>query len=250
MNTFGHGTAAMILAAATLFGSARAEDVTIQGIAIFKGNAAKFDPKPIAAVRGTQCDNGQDILDRRVLVNKNTSPPTLANVVVWLADGPVETRSMVPPESLNIEMVGCRFEPRITTAFIRQRVLVTNRDDIPHTFQTMPVKNRAQGVTIPKKNMPISLTFFDPEQPFKIQSKQYPWMFGWIVVFDQPYYLITDERGTFQFKDFPAGKYTFKAWHEVFGTQTVKIQASHGKKNIVEFVFSPDKKKTEKNRSN
>ena len=69
--------------------SVRAEDLmTIRGRATFKGDPAKFDPRPIEAVRGTQCDNGWDILDKSVLVNKKTSPPTLRNVMVWLVDGP------------------------------------------------------------------------------------------------------------------------------------------------------------------
>lgn len=232
-------------------GFARADDVvTISGKAIFKGDATEFDPAPIAEAKGTQCDNGQIVLSDRVLINKHTSPTTLRNVLVWLAEGPVDMRAMAPKEAVTIDMVGCRFEPRISTAFIRQRVLVQNEDRIPHTFRTLPEKNKPQGVSIPKRNMPISLSFFDTEPPFEIQSIEYPWMRGWIALFDQPYFLMTDERGTFEFKDFPAGKYTFKAWHEVFGTKTIQIDVSPGKENTLDFVFAPEKKesaKTEKN---
>ncbi len=223
-------------------------EITIRGKAIFKGDAAKFDPKPIAAVKGTQCDNGRDIYTSSVLVNKHTSPQTLRNVVIWMAEGPVETRTMPPTEGLTIEMVGCSFQPRITTAFTRQRVRILNGDSIPQTFLTFPIKNKPQGVTIPKKNMPISLVFFDVEEPFEIKSPKYPWMNGWIAVFDHPYYLLTDELGTFEFKNFPPGEYTFKAWHEVFGTKTIKISATSGNDAIVEFVFdgAKDKRKEAK----
>jgi len=228
-------------------GPIRADDeVTIRGKVIFKGDPAKFDPKPIAEVKGTQCDNGQDILSNAVLINKHTSPPTLRNVVVWMADGPVEKRFMPPTESITIEMVGCTFQPRIATASTRQRVRIVNGDSIPQTFQTFPKKNKPQGVAIPKKNMPISIVFFDMEEPFEIKSPEYPWMKGWIAVFDHPYFLLTDELGTFEFKDFPPGEYTFKAWHEVFGTRTIKINAGPGKENDVKFIFQPGKNESPK----
>lgn len=228
-------------------GSVRADDVmTIRGRAIFKGDPAKFDPKPIKAFKGSQCDNGQDVFSSSVLINKHTSPPTLRGVIVWLESGPVDMRAMTPTKSLVIEMVECSFQPRISMAFVRQRVRIQNGDPIPHTFKTLPTKNRPQGVSIPKKNMPISMAFFEAEEPFEIQSVDYPWMKGWIAVFDQPYFLLTDDRGTFEFKDFPAGEYVFKAWHEVFGTKTIKIDVSPGKENTIDFVFEPDKKETPK----
>ena len=231
-------------------GSALADDVmTIRGRAIFKGDTANYDPKPIGAVKGTQCAQMGQILSSSVLVNKHTSPPTLRNVIVWLVEGPVDMRGMAPTKSLVIEMVGCRFEPRITMAYARQRVRVQNGDSFPQTFRTLSKKNRPQAVTIPRPNMPISLSFSDAEEPFQIKSPDYPWMIGWIAVFDQPYFLMTDDRGTFEFKDFPAGRYTFKAWHEVFGTKTIKIDVSPGKANIIDFVFEADKEPTPKTKT-
>ena len=39
-------------------------------------------------------------------------------------------------------------------------------------------------------------------------------MTGYVRVFDHPYYALTDEDGTFEIKNAPAGKFRIVFWHE------------------------------------
>ena len=42
-------------------------------------------------------------------------------------------------------------------------------------------------------------------------------MSGVVFVQDHPYMAVTDEDGKFEIKNLPAGKHTFKVWHEKVG---------------------------------
>ena len=48
-------------------------------------------------------------------------------------------------------------------------------------------------------------------------------MNGYIVVADHPYYTKTDENGSFELGDVPAGTYTVGYWHETLGKQTMEV---------------------------
>jgi hypothetical protein len=45
----------------------------------------------------------------------------------------------------------------------------------------------------------------------------HPWISGYVRVFEHPYFAITDEFGTFQIKDVPAGSWRLVVWHERIG---------------------------------
>jgi len=118
-----------------------------------------------------------------------------------------------------------------------ERLFVRNEEEVSHTFKTFPTLVHPHHVNMPQRRMEMNI-IVHAEPPFLIKSDDFPWMRGWIAVMENPYFVLTDERGTFEFKDFPTGEYTFKAWHEVFGTKTLKITATAGKDSRTDIVFS------------
>ena len=55
-------------------------------------------------------------------------------------------------------------------------------------------------------------------------------MIAWVFVSENPYYSVTDAKGSFTLSDVPPGAYTVEVWHETLGTKsqnlTVKSKAS------------------------
>lgn len=60
--------------------------------------------------------------------------------------------------------------------------------------------------------------FHHPERmPAKLSDSIYPWMHAWIVIQDHPYMAVTDADGRFEIRHIPAGRRTFRFWHEKSG---------------------------------
>ena len=51
----------------------------------------------------------------------------------------------------------------------------------------------------------------DPKQrPVRIGCDLHAWMRAWVYVFDHPYFAVTDEKGRFEIKDVPPGRYQLR----------------------------------------
>ena len=62
----------------------------------------------------------------------------------------------------------------------------------------------------------------------EIRCSQHPWMHGYILVFDQPYYTVTSNDGSFKIDSLPPGTYNLMAWHEGAAKpvqKTIKVPA-------------------------
>jgi hypothetical protein len=53
--------------------------------------------------------------------------------------------------------------------------------------------------------------------PVNCNCNIHPWMKGYLIVQDHPYVAVSGKDGTFAIKSLPAGKWTFRAWHEESG---------------------------------
>jgi len=65
----------------------------------------------------------------------------------------------------------------------------------------------------------------------------HPWMRGYAVVTDHPYFDVTNDRGAFTIDNVPAGSYTLRAWHPKLGTVRKKVVVADGKTVTVSFVL-------------
>ncbi len=111
-----------------------------------------------------------------------------------------------------------------------------NSDNTLHNVHALPKVNPGfnQGQPVPgtmKKN------FAKPEAPFKVKCEVHSWMGAYIGVFSHPYFGVTGDDGSFTIKGLPAGEYTVEAWHEKFGTQTMKVKVDAAGKATVNFTY-------------
>jgi hypothetical protein len=63
-------------------------------------------------------------------------------------------------------------------------------------------------------------------------------MKGYVVVTNGELSAVSDDQGTFEIKDVPAGKYTVRLWHETLGEKKAEIEVAAGKAASVDLAFS------------
>ena len=125
----------------------------------------------------------------------------------------------------------------MVVAHAGQTVEIRNSDQTLHNVHTYKgtatLFNLAhiQGTGPQKKKFP---TVGDV---VKFKCDVHPWMTGWVLVTDNPYFAVTGDDGSFTIKDVPAGKYTVEVWHEKLGTQTKEVTVSRRRAGDLKLEF-------------
>ncbi len=160
----------------------------------------------------------------------------LANAVVSLVDVRQGANLAVssPP---TLDQHGCSFTPHVLLAPVGVPVQVLNSDPLTHNVHTAAFDNRSVNRSQPAGLDVIELSFMAPEK-VKVKCDLHPWMSAWVVVMEHPYHAVTNEAGTFELSNIPAGTYALETWHETLGTlhQSVTIVAGETQELTVEFV--------------
>jgi hypothetical protein len=150
------------------------------------------------------------------VVNTSGKSGGFGNTVVWIAD--VKTGKPLPidkREELSSER--CLLEPRVQAAVVGTTFNVFNDDKLLHrlvfldmdthdTLTVMPFFNVGQVVATERLAKKSGIV--------EVRCVQHPWTRGYIVVFDHPYFDVTDADGRFKIDSLPPGTYRVMAWHE------------------------------------
>ena len=208
---------ALTLCAAGLAGRAYAGDVT--GKVSFAGTAPK--PARIMMNADPVCarEHKEPVFSEEVIVNKNG---TLKNVLIYVKDGLGSRKFEPPADKVLFDQKGCRYNPHVLGIQTGQELDVVNDDPTLHNVHSLSTVNPQFNVAQPKQGMRLSKKFDKPEM-FKVKCEVHTWMGAYIGVFSHPFFAVTGDDGSFTLKGLPAGEYTIEAWHEKYGTQTMKV---------------------------
>jgi len=153
------------------------------------------------------------------------------NVIVWLSDAdPAKAQKTAwnkdlihpslkeVPKKHEVDQPGCSFMPRVIALREGSELIVKNSAKVPHNI-------RIDGGDLgPKVNtsIPAGKELSIGEIKARFMPTQYdctihPWMKGWLISFEHPYYAVTEEDGKFELKNVPAGKFRLQVWHEGHG---------------------------------
>jgi hypothetical protein len=88
----------------------------------------------------------------------------------------------------------------------------------------------------------LSKTFEHPET-IKITCDVHKWMTSWLIVQDNPYYVLTDGNGNFKIEDIPPGTYTLQAWQESLGKVTQEVTVKSGEATRADFEMKKKEKR-------
>lgn len=176
------------------------------GTVLFKG-----DPhaKTLYQVKNDADYCGSEIEDNTYEVNlKNQG---LANVVISLEG--INQGKRHDPSTIPIEMIKCRYSPHILPGVVGDSYGLLNKDPILHNAHF-----RIEDATLLNVALfPNGRKIVKPStQPviINVKCEIHPFMSATMVIFDHPYFAITNQMGEFKISDIPAGNYKVKIWHE------------------------------------
>lgn len=175
-----------------------------------------------------------EILTDPVLVVENRG---IQGAVVSLdSDEDVSTDGDLPLP-IKLQSRGCRFHPRIQATRLDNYLTLNSGDEVTHN---------PHGWWNNKKTI-FNITLLNPTQTFKrklrwagtyrVECDTHTWMKAYILVFEHPFYTVTDADGSFQLENVPAGTHTFRVWHEVLGEQTATVVVEPEKVVKKDFVL-------------
>lgn len=153
----------------------------------------------------------------------------------WERDVDTQADVFLP---INLQSRGCQFQPRIQATQLGNYLMLNSGDEITHN---------PHGWWNNKKTI-FNITLLKPTQKFKrklrsegtyrVECDTHTWMKAYILVFKHPFYTVTDEKGSFELQNVPAGKHTLRVWHEILGEQTTTVVVEPGKTAEKDFVLS------------
>ncbi len=109
------------------------------------------------------------------------------------------------PKVIVIDQPCCQFIPRAFAARTGDTLLIKNSSPVPH------------NTNFNSDDLSFNQTIaaggdYKPEKALTAQKNQasyacniHPWMKGYVMIFDHPYYAVTDADGRYEIKDAPAG---------------------------------------------
>ncbi len=220
--------AALLLAGA---GYAAAGDVT--GKVSFSGTAPKAARIMMNADPVCVKQHATPVTGEEVVVNKNA---TLKNVLVYVKEGLGNRKFETPATRLEFDQKGCQYSPHVLGIQTGQELEIVNDDPTLHNVHSLSKDNAQFNVAQPMKGMKLTKKFDKPEV-FKVKCEVHTWMGAYIGVFNHPYFAVTGDDGSFRLKNLPAGDYTIEAWHEKYGTQTMKVKVAAGGAVTADFAY-------------
>ncbi|MCS7032456.1 MAG: hypothetical protein NZ561_00500, partial [Phycisphaerae bacterium] len=199
-----------------------------RGTAVVRGTV-RFagPPPPRRTLKSEPCHHGQQrtILDETVIVGPDGG---LKNVFVYLEGGPKVDGRLLPP--IVLDQVDCVYVPHAVGVVVGQTLKVRSSDDVYHNTHYTPRRNPANNFGLVRAGQEREVRFVAPEI-FTARCDVHPWMSAQIGVFDNPFFAVSRDDGSFEIANLPAGTYTLVAHHELYGEQrqtlTLEADSSH-----------------------
>lgn len=202
---------------------------TIEGTIRFAGTPPKAAPIP--ATQDPYCAK-KKIVDEKVVVTGGM----LRDVYVGLPAGKGGSHT-APATPVVVDQSGCMYRPRVVGVMAGQKLEIRNSDHTFHNVRGTEGKRTVFNHGQPQKFPPVDETAGKPGQVLTLRCDIHPWMRGYAVVTDHPYFAVTGADGTFVLKDVPAGTHTVEAWHPELGKLTATVKVRPGKTAKVELTY-------------
>ena len=144
----------------------------------------------------------------------------IANIAIYVITKEVDVHpdyAATAEAEVVLDNKGCRFEPHLLGIRLSQKLKLTNSDPIGHNVNLQPLGDVAINPLIPGGGDSGYQFKRAQTRPVPVSCNIHPWMKGYVLPRDNPYFAVTAADGTFTIKNLPAGKIEFQVWHELPG---------------------------------
>lgn len=202
----------------------------IKGVVNFTGTAPEM--KVPTKRKDAEFCKTKDVKYNAVIVNNGK----LKDVFVRLANGSVKGDFKPPSTKAVVDQVDCMYTPRIQGVVAGQEIEIKNSDQTLHNVHTFKGTETWFNQAQPKGSEPIAKELED-HGIIKFTCDVHPWMRGFVVVTDHPFFAVSGDDGSFTIEKVPAGKYEIEAWHTLYGLKKASVEVADGKPAEVTFTY-------------
>jgi len=111
----------------------------------------------------------------------------------------------------------CLFVTHVTAAMPGVRARVKNSDPILHNTHGFLGKPTVFNLALPHRHQMVDITKrLTRPGVVRVICDAHPHMFAWMILHENPYVAVTNERGAFRIDQVPPGTYKVTMWHEGF----------------------------------
>jgi hypothetical protein len=213
-----------VLAAAT---TAQGNYGTIKGRLVWDGGAV---PPPKTAVEKGQgnlpapkdpnvCAKDTPIPDNSLVVDPKTQGVRygIAYLVRPQGSNPDAVQAILSKQAkVEIDQKNCEFIPYVTPMLQEQGLVLKSSDPVNHNVRLATFTNAAFNQILPP-NGQAELKLVAERRPIGMACDIHPWMKGYIMVFDHPFFTVTKEDGSFEIAGVPAGAQKLVVWQSEVG---------------------------------
>lgn len=190
---------------------AKEGNATIKGAVAFSGKAPEM--KVPAKRKDADVCKSKEVKYNAVLVKD----AKLQDVLVRIAAGGVPGEWKAPEKHAEIDQKDCMYAPRMQGVVAGQTIDIKNGDETLHNVHAYKGADSLFNQAQPKGAAAITKDAPEEAAVMKLSCDVHPWMRGFVVVTDHPFFAVSGEDGTFKIEKVPAGKYTIEAWHTQYG---------------------------------
>ncbi len=141
-----------------------------------------------------------------------------------------------PPPKKNsfMSQKGLAFDPHVLPVVKGTTVDFTNDNTVAHNVFTPPGAATRFNLGLYGSGVKKTVTFNNlGEVP--LLCNVHPEMLGYVIVLQNPYFVLTDNTGKYEIKNVPPGTYKLKVWHEKLKETSKEVTVQEGKTVTVDF---------------
>jgi hypothetical protein len=199
---------------------------TIKGRLVWGG--AELPPVTVDVEQGKAkgnpeiCAKKEPILSREIVVDPKTKGVAngYAYIVRPKGSNPEAVKELIAKTpTVALDQIDCRFMPYTLAMHQDQMLVIKSSDPVSHNVRFNSFGNGASNeILAPKGKSEKKLVA--ERYPITLQCDIHPWMKGFIMVFDHPFFTITGPDGSFEIKGVPAGQQNLVVRQENVGWVT------------------------------
>lgn len=208
---------------------------SVKGKFVLDGELPESEPlvkEGDAGAKDAEVCAEEDVPDDSLVVDPDSK--AVANVVLFPSrfSGDIHPEAAKRPDTVTFDQKGCQFIPHVMVVQAGQTVLVKSDDSCAHNARGQFVRNQSFNITVPpneREGIGVDITTGEP-LPMTIKCDIHPYMSAHWVIVDHPYAAVSGEDGTFEIRNLPEGKHTFRIWHERKGylDRSFKFEVTDG----------------------